>query len=112
MRMSSNTAWLFRPSFGTAGGDKTGLIPAAKSAAPFGGAAPSLTCAEEQQHLHAQVLVVGDLQPDKLAGDLQHLLALVGHVGQLHALPGGRKQTSHPNAAVYSTKLIAVLKRC
>lgn len=49
---------------------------------------PSLTCAEEQQNLHAQVLVVGDLQPDKLTGNLQHLLTLVSHVGQLHPLPG------------------------
>ena len=47
------------------------------------------TCAEQQQHLHAQVLVVGHLQPDKLAGDLQHLLTLVGHVGQLHPGPDG-----------------------
>ena len=46
------------------------------------------TCAEQQQHLHAQVLVVGHLQPDKLAGDLQHLLTLVRHVGQLHPGPG------------------------
>lgn len=49
----------------------------------------SLTCAEQQQNLHAQILVVGDLQPDKLTGNLQHLLALVSHVGQLHPLPGG-----------------------
>ena len=51
-----------------------------------------LTCAEQQQDLHAQILVVGNLQPDELAGDLQHLLALVGHVGQLHPLPGGITQ--------------------
>lgn len=43
-------------------------------------------CAEQQQDLHAQILVVGNLQPDELAGNLQHLLALVGHVGQLHPL--------------------------
>lgn len=48
-----------------------------------------LTCAEQQQDLHAQVLVVGDLQANKLVGDLQHQLALVRHVGQLHPLPGG-----------------------
>lgn len=47
-----------------------------------------LTCAEQQQDLHAQVLVVGDLQANKLVGDLQHELALVRHVGQLHPLPG------------------------
>lgn len=47
----------------------------------------TLTCAEQQQDLHAQILVVGNLQPDELAGDLQHLLALVGHVWQLHPLP-------------------------
>ena len=47
------------------------------------------TCAEQQQDLHAQVLVVGHLQPDELAGDLQHLLTLVGHVGQLHPVSGG-----------------------
>lgn len=51
-----------------------------------------LTCAEQQQDLHAQILVVGNLQPDELAGDLQHLLALVGHVGQLHPLPVGITQ--------------------
>lgn len=51
-----------------------------------------LTCAEQQQDLHAQILVVGNLQPDKLAGNLQHLLTLVGHVGQLHPLPGGFRQ--------------------
>lgn len=53
----------------------------------------SVTCAEQQQDLHAQVLVVGDLQPDKLVADLQHLLALVGHEGQLHSLSeeGGEK---------------------
>lgn len=50
----------------------------------------SLTCAEQQQDLHAQILVVRDLQPDKFAGNLQHLLALVGHVGQFHPLPGNR----------------------
>lgn len=49
----------------------------------------TLTCAEQQQDLHAQILVMGDLQPNKLAGNLQHLLTLFGHVGQLHPLPGG-----------------------
>lgn len=53
-----------------------------------------LTRAEQQQDLHAQVLVVGDLQAHKLAGDLQHQLALVRHVGQLHPLPGG-DQSEH-----------------
>lgn len=47
----------------------------------------SLTCAEQQQDLHAQVLIMGNLQPDELAGNLQHLLKLLGHVGQLHPLP-------------------------
>lgn len=46
-----------------------------------GDASPSLTCAEKQQDLHAQILVVGDLQTNKLTGNLQHLLALVSHVG-------------------------------
>lgn len=50
---------------------------------------PRLTCAEQQEDLHAQVLVVGDLQAHELAGDLQHQLALVRHVGQLHPLPAG-----------------------
>lgn len=47
----------------------------------------SLTCTEQQQDLHAQILVVGHLQPDKLIADFQHLLALVAHEGQLHTLP-------------------------
>lgn len=45
-----------------------------------------LTCAEQQEHLHAQVLVIGDLQSDELVADLQHLLALVIHERQIHAL--------------------------
>lgn len=53
-----------------------------------------LTCAEQQQDLHAQVLVVGNLQPDELAGNLHHLLKLLGHVGQLHPLPAGANQHS------------------
>lgn len=39
------------------------------------------TCAEEQEHFHAEILVVGHLQPDQLTGDLQHLATLVIHVG-------------------------------
>lgn len=52
-----------------------------------GGQVCSLTCTEQQQDLHAQILVVGHLQPDKLIADFQHLLALVAHEGQLHTLP-------------------------
>lgn len=48
-----------------------------------------ITCAEQQQDLHAQVLLVGHLQSDELVADLQHLLALVVHERQLHALPEG-----------------------
>lgn len=59
-----------------------------------GGAGGGLTCAEQQQDLHAQILVVGHLQPDKLAGNLQHLLTLVGHVGQLHPLSGGMRNST------------------
>lgn len=57
-------------------------------------AVSGLTCAEQQEDLHAQVLVMGDLQADELAGDLQHQLALVRHVGQLHPLPGGGTRTN------------------
>lgn len=39
------------------------------------------TCAEEQEHFHAEIFVVGHLQPDQLIGDLQHLVTLVVHVG-------------------------------
>ncbi len=42
---------------------------------------PADTCAEEQEHFHAEILVVGHLQPDQLIGDLQHLVTLVTHVG-------------------------------
>lgn len=51
-----------------------------------------ITCTEQQQDLHAQVLVIGHLQSDKLITDLQHLLTLVGHEGQLHTLPERKGQ--------------------
>lgn len=124
IRMSSNTAWLFRPSFGTVGeGLNVNMWDENKGNAPIWVGTKyfyisstlnrvsngtltltacqimscnlniwgfwRLTCAEQQQDLHAQVLVVGNLEPDKLTGNLQHQLALVGHVGQLHPLPCG-----------------------
>lgn len=52
----------------------------------------SITCTEQQQDLHAQVLVIGHLQSDKLITDLQHLLALVGHKRQLHTLSERRER--------------------
>lgn len=48
-----------------------------------------ITCAEQQQHLHAEVLLIGHLQPHKLPADLQQLLTLVVHEGQPHAFPDG-----------------------
>lgn len=97
--MSSNTAWLFKPSFGTE--EQRQMLLTAKSVAVlqlrgWGDVPPPLTCAEKQQDLHAQILVVGDLQTNKLIGDLQHLLALVSHVGQLHPLPGGTTSIQDP----------------
>lgn len=52
-----------------------------------------LTCAEQKKHLHAQVLVIGDLQSDELVADLQHLLALVIHERQVHALSEETRRT-------------------
>lgn len=51
-----------------------------------------ITCTEQQQDLHAQVLVIGHLQSDKLVTDLQHLLTLVVHEGQLHTLSGRKER--------------------
>ena len=46
-----------------------------------------VTCAEQQQDLHAQKFIMRDLQTNKLAGNLQHLLKLVRHEGKLHPVP-------------------------
>lgn len=65
------------------------IIPVAVVPLPtavWWGFRPIITCTEQQQHLHAEVLLVGHLQSDKLIADLQHLLTLVVHEGQLHAL--------------------------
>lgn len=48
-----------------------------------------ITCAEQEKDLHAEVLLVGQLQPHKLFADVQHLHTLVVHEGQLHAFPDG-----------------------
>lgn len=69
------------------------LEPSVESHAPSAGEGWSLTCAEQQQHLHAQVLLVGHLQTYKLTADLQHLLTLVVHEGQLHPLPGRHRRS-------------------
>lgn len=52
----------------------------------------TVTCTEQQQDLHAQVLVMWHLQSDELVTDLQHLFALVGHEGQLHPLSERRER--------------------
>jgi len=51
------------------------------------------TDAEQQQSLHAQELLLGDLQEDELLGQVLHPDAVLVHGGDVHAVPEGEKQT-------------------
>ena len=45
------------------------------------------TDAEQQQSLHAQELLLGDLQQDKLLGQVLHPDAVLVHGGYVHPVP-------------------------
>lgn len=43
-------------------------------------------CREEEQGLHAEILLVGDLEAGELSGHHEHVFALFIHTGEIHPL--------------------------
>lgn len=54
----------------------------------------SPTCGEEQQGLHAQILLVGHLEAGQLSGHHEHVLALFVHTREVHPLPEEEKHST------------------